>query len=450
VSSPKPRLSITIRAVLAIAAILALTIIPAHASTASSETNVGSVLLALIVILLAAKFGGDIAVRIGQPAVLGELIFGIIVGNFYLLGYHNLDFVRTDSSIGILSEIGVMLLLFQVGLETDIGKMAKVGASSFMVATLGIVAPFFLGWVISRIFLPTASVYTHVFIGATLCATSVGITARVLRDIGRIQTPEANIILGAAVIDDVQGLIVLAVIQGLITASSSGSGLSAWTFIAVALRATTFLLGAVLIGQRLSPLVLRFASRLKAADIVLTSGLVICFGFAYTAARIGLAPIVGAFAAGLMLDEIHWKDFSERGEHSIDELINPLAAFLVPIFFVRMGASVTLSELAHTNILLFAGALSIAAILGKQVCGLGVIGNRLNRLAIGIGMIPRGEVGLIFAAVGSKLFIDGLPVVRPAILSAIVIVVLVTTIITPPLLKWSIDQRSSSPEEGRL
>ncbi|MEN6356706.1 MAG: cation:proton antiporter [Armatimonadota bacterium] len=427
--------------------VLCLTSCIAHASSGHGDDaslELPRVLLALIVILVAAKIGGDVMVRIGQPAVLGELIFGIIVGNLYLIGFHSVEFIKTDMSVEILSEIGVMLLLFQVGLESDLNKMMKVGASSLVVATLGVIAPFFLGWGVASFFLPLESVYAHIFIGATLCATSVGITARVLRDLGRVQTPEARIILGAAVIDDVQGLVILAVISGIITAAATGAKMSSISILWIVLKAMLFLFGALFIGAKLAPRVFNIASRFKAEGLLLATALGICFGFAYLAAQIDLAPIVGAFAAGLIMDEIHWRDFTERGEHSVDELIAPIAGFLVPIFFVRMGANVDLRTFANPEVLVFAGVLTLAAILGKQVCGLGVLQKGLDRVSIGIGMIPRGEVGLIFASIGSKLVLDGMRVVNHATYSAVVIMVVLTTMITPPVLKWSIERRSRS------
>ena len=429
-----------------------LLIICPQASHASVTTgNTGSVddlaktLLALVVILIAAKLGGDIFVRIGQPAVLGELIFGIIIGNLNLLGFNAFDFIKYSGSIKILSEIGVVLLLFQVGLESDLVKMMKVGASSFLVATLGVIAPFLLGWGVATIFLPNDSVYTHLFIGATLCATSVGITARVLLDLGKLQTAEARIILGAAVIDDVMGLVILAVVSGVIgSVSSGGDSLSIWAIMLIVAKATLFFAGSLVLGRWLASHVFQIAARFKASEMMLTTALGLCFLFAYLSSVIGLAPIVGAFAAGLILDEVHWRSFRERGEHSIEELIKPLTALLVPIFFVRMGAEVDLTKLMAPSVLGFAAVLTAVAIIGKQICGMGVLERGLDRISIGIGMIPRGEVGLIFAAIGSKMIYDGKPVVEQATFSVIVIMVVVTTMITPPILKWSMGRSKNS------
>lgn len=433
--------------VLISAALLFTTAISAYAlsKNAGTDIDVASVLLALVVILAAAKLGGDIFVRLGQPAVLGELVLGMLIGNLTLVHIHSLEFIKHDPSVDILAEIGVILLLFQVGLESDLAKMVKVGTSSLLVATLGVIVPFFLGWATATFFLHNESIYVHIFIGATLCATSVGITARVFRDLGRVQTPEARIVLGAAVIDDVQGLIILAVVTGIIAAIGKGAhSISSVAVLVIVLKATLFLAGAIFIGRWIAPRVFHITSKLKTADLLLTTTLGICFIFAYSAKTIGLAPIVGAFAAGLILDEIHWSSFKEREEQSVEDLIKPLAGFLVPVFFVLMGARVDLSTFARLNVLGLAGVLTLAAILGKQVCGLGVLQKGLDKLSIGIGMIPRGEVGLIFAAIGSKLMLNGKPVIQDAVYSAIVIMVVVTTMITPPALKWSLNRRRNN------
>lgn len=410
---------------------------------------VARVLIGLVVVLVAAKLGGEVFVRIGQPAVLGELVVGIAVGNFCLLGLHCLDFIKTDENIEILSQIGVILLLFQVGLESDLDKMVKVGASALLVATLGVVTPFFLGWGVAALFIPHHSIYVHIFIGATLCATSVGITARVLLDLGRIQTPEARVILGAAVIDDVQALVILAVVTGVIAAAGRGeAGLSAWAVMFIVIKATAFLVGALVIGRWIAPKVFRTASRMQGSGMLLTIALGACFGFAYLAQLIGLATIVGAFAAGLILEEIHWRRFTERGEHSIHELVEPLTGFLVPIFFVTMGAKVDLVNFARIDVLGFAAALTLAAIVGKQICSLGVMRKGMDRISVGIGMVPRGEVGLIFAAIGHKLVLHGQKIVTDATFSAVVIMVVVTTMITPPALKWSLSRSSRARKFG--
>lgn len=396
-----------------------------------------SILISLVIILLAAKLGGDLCERIHQPAVLGELIFGVILGNLYLLGFGGFEHIKHHITIEVLAEIGVIILLFEVGLESNLKEMMSVGLVSFLVAMLGVVTPFLLGWGVSAIFMPDASIYIHVFIGATLTATSVGITARVLQDIGRIKYRESKIILGAAVIDDVLGLVILSIVTGVIAAANAGgSGASSGMVLFIVAKAFVFIFGSIALGTFIAPRLFSFVANLRGAGLLITFSLMFCFMFAYIAKLVGLAPIVGAFAAGLILDDVHYKDLTKKGEAKVEELLKPIAAFLVPIFFVHMGMKVDLISFGNISILGFALVLTIAAIIGKQVCSLGTLTEKgLNRWVVGIGMIPRGEVGLIFAGIGSKLILDGKPVVDTNTLSAVVIMVILTTLITPPVLK---------------
>lgn len=414
---------------------------PAFAAAAAEGAGHGGaimpVLLSLIVILFAAKIGGHFALRLKQPEVLGELVVGVIIGNLALLGIGGLEYLEHDDYVSILSELGVILLLFEVGLETNINEMKQVGWSSLLAAVLGVAAPFFLGWWVAAIFAPEAETLVHVFVGATLTATSVGITARVLKDIGKIQSKEAKIVLGAAVIDDVLGLLVLAVVGGIITAAESGGAVDVLGLVKILFLAVGFLVTAVVIGQRLMPKLFAAASYLRSHGLLLAFSLLVCFGLAYLAALVGLAPIVGAFTAGLILDEVHYEDLARRSDtESIEELIAPLTGVLVPIFFVIMGARVDLTVFTDTSVLSFAFWLTAAAILGKQVCGLGVVQKGVDRLAVGLGMIPRGEVGLIFIGIGAAMRLHGHPVVDPATFGAVVIMVIVTTMVTPPLITW--------------
>ncbi|HUV30718.1 MAG TPA: cation:proton antiporter [Acidobacteriota bacterium] len=398
------------------------------------------VLLELIVILLAAKLGGDFFERFKQPAVLGELVMGMIIGNLHLIGFDVFEPFKHNLTLEILAEIGVIILLFEVGLESTVREMMKVGVTSFMVAVFGVVAPFFLGWGVGVIFLPNEPTLVHVFIGATLTATSVGITARVLKDIGKITSTEAKIILGAAVIDDILGLVILAVVSGIIVATASGDagGISSAAVLWIVAKAVLFIIGAVVIGSLVLPTYFKLGFRLKGTGVLLSFSLLICFLLAYVAGAVGLAPIVGAFAAGLILEEVQTKNFRDRGEHQLQELIAPIATFLVPIFFVRMGMLVDLTTFGQVQILGFAVVLTLAAIVGKQVCALAVWDKAINRFAVGLGMIPRGEVGLIFAGIGAKLMLDGNAVVSTSTYSAVVIMVIVTTLVTPPVLKMSL------------
>jgi Kef-type K+ transport system membrane component KefB len=410
------------------------------------------VILELAVILVAAKLGAEIAVRVGQPAVLGELAVGVLLGNLHLAGVTALESMKTDVTLDILARLGVLLLLFEVGLESTVQQMLKVGKSAFVVATLGVVAPFALGWGVGVLLLPGASGYVHAFLGATLCATSVGITARVLQDLGRSRSPEARIILGAAVIDDVLGLVVLAVVAGVIAAAETGGSMSLLSVGAIVAKSAIFLFGSLALGVWLAGHVFRGASRLRTGGVLLALGLALCFGLSWASAAIGLAPIVGAFAAGLILEEAHFVDFRSRGEHGLEELVKPIVAFLAPLFFVLMGMHTDLAAFANPSVLGLAGALCAAAIVGKQACALGA-GPGVDRLTVGIGMIPRGEVGLIFANLGLALTVGGRPLLDSGTYSAIVIVVLVTTLVTPPALRWSLARRdrrgASSEARGR-
>jgi Kef-type K+ transport system membrane component KefB len=410
---------------------------------------IAPIILSIALILVAAKLGGHLAVRFNQPPVLGELAAGLLIGNFGLIGLPAFDYLKTDANVDMLARLGVVLLLFQVGLESTVGQMAKVGLSSFMVATLGVIGPFVLGYFVGAWLLPGASVYAHIFLGATLTATGVGITARVLKDLGRSQSDEARIILGAAVIDDVQGLVILAVVTGIIAAANHGQALSYGALSLVIGKATLFLVGALALGVYLSPRLFSLASKLKAGGVLLAIGLAFCFFMAWSASAIGLAPIVGAFAAGLVLEDLHYRDFLDRGEHTLGELVEPVASFLVPIFFVVMGIRTDLRVFGNLHVLGLAAALSVAAVVGKQLCALGVIGRGLDRLSIGVGMIPRGEVGLIFANMGLTLVVGGQAVVDQSVFSAVIAMVMVTTLVTPPLLQWSFARFASGSVAAR-
>lgn len=410
---------------------------------------IASVVLWLAVVLIAAKIGGDLAVRMRQPAVLGELVAGVFLGNLPLVGIAALAPMQSDPSIDMLARLGVLILLFEVGLESTVKQMLQVGLSSFLVATLGVIAPFVLGWAVGAWLLPAESAYVHAFLGAALCATSVGITARVLKDLDRSRTREARIILGAAVIDDVMGLVILAVVTGIIGAADKGGTLAIGAVAAIVGKALAFLVGSIALGVAISPRLFHVASMLKSRGVLLSLGLSLCFLLSWLASLIGLAPIVGAFAAGLVLESVHYRDFVDRGEHELEELVHPLSQFLVPVFFVLMGTRTDLRSFTQPGVLGLAAALTLAGILGKQICSAGALEPGLNKLAIGIGMIPRGEVGLIFANIGLTLTIAGRPVIGPATFSAVVVMVIVTTMVTPPALKWSFDRVRSEGVEPR-
>ena len=395
-------------------------------------------LLALMMIIAAAKLGGELMIRIGQPPVLGELLMGVLIGNLNLVGSTWQIPLKTSEPLTLLAEIGAILLLFEVGVDSDLRDLLSVGWSSLLVAVLGVIVPMALGYAVALWLTPQAGWLGHLFVAGTLTATSVGITARVLKDLGKSNTKEARIILGAAVVDDIIGLVVLAVITGLATSAASGSNKSfsvasvAW----ILFKACGFLAAALVIGRFWSQRAFLVAARLKTSGALLAVCVCFCFFVSSLAALAGLAPIVGAFAAGVVLEEVHYKPFVARGERKVGELLFPLTTLIVPVFFFVTGMRIDLSGFASPAVLSFAGAITVVAIIGKQVCALGVLERGVSRLAVGIGMIPRGEVGLIFAGLGGTLMIHGQPVLSSPAFSALVIMVIMTTFVTPPLLRW--------------
>ena len=394
------------------------------------------VLGALALVVVGARLGGGLFRRMGLPEVLGELVTGIVIGNLNLLGVHSWSAWRELPGLDLLAQIGVLFLLFMTGLESDLGALMNVGASALRVATLGVLAPIVLGVLASSALQPHHSPLVHWFTGAMLCATSVGITARVLGDLKRIDSPIGRIILGAAVIDDVFGLVVLAVVSGVIRAADRGESFHPVSALVIAGKAAAFLLIALGLGRWLSRRTFSLAARLEVQGLLLTFALGTCFGLSWLAGTFGLAPIVGAFAAGLVMESgavepLRARDSQHR---TVAELIAPLASFLTPVFFVLMGMRVDLSGFAHPAALLLAGALTLAAVLGKQVCGLGVFERGVDRVAVGFGMIPRGEVGLIFAGIGTGLSIGAERVVDAPLYAAMVLMVAITTLVAPPLL----------------
>jgi Kef-type K+ transport system membrane component KefB len=413
-------------------------------SSAASHGEQGLILAALAFVLVGAKLLGALVERTGQPAVLGELVFGILLGNLALVGGPSLAALQASETFAILAELGAILLLFEVGLESTPRDMLAVGIPATKVALAGVAAPMALGFGIGRAMLPAESWMVHAFLGAMLAATSVGITARVLQDAQAIRTPSARIILGAAVIDDVLGLVVLAIIAGVIRAASLGQSLEPSGIALIVAKALAFLVGAIAIGSYVSPRVFRGALALRAKGVVLPLALGFCFGLAWLAALAGLAPIVGAFAAGLVLEDVHFEDHLKRGERRLHDSLQAIGGLLVPVFFVRMGMLVDVGTFLRPGVLGFAIVLTLAAMVGKWACGL-VTPRGISRITVGVGMMPRGEVGLIFAGIGATLMLGGHPVVGPDTYAAAVFMVVVTTMATPPLLLWSLRRAAASP-----
>ncbi|MFA5750886.1 MAG: cation:proton antiporter [Candidatus Paceibacterota bacterium] len=412
-------------------------------------------LLWMGVVLLFAMLGRFIE-KAKQPSVLGELLIGVLLGNLGLIGISLFEPIKSDVFVSFLAELGVIILLFQVGLESNLSDMKKVGIKASLVAVVGVIVPFVLGaFAVGPWLLPEASFNAHLFLGAALTATSVGITARVFKDFGKLQTKEAQIVLGAAVIDDVLGLIILAVVSALVTVGAVGIGIISW----IIAKAVLFLVGSVLIGKLGAPYISKFFSRINTGvGAKITLAIVFALFYSAVAGLIGLAPIVGAFAAGLILDPVHFKHFkkpksaldleeeavnltgeqkerlekkaSHYTEKHIEELLEPIGHFIIPIFFVLTGINVNLSALFDFKILLVALAITIVAFFGKYVTGF-VAGKDVNKNIIGFGMVPRGEVGLIFATIGM-----GLGVLSDELFSVIVIMVIFTTLLVPPILAY--------------
>jgi Kef-type K+ transport system membrane component KefB len=400
----------------------------------ASHGSIAGTLVGIAVLLMAGKISSLIE-RFGQPSVLGELVAGVALGNLALIGINWFEPLKTDQFIHFLAEFGVIILLFQVGLESNIKQMMRVGGRAFAVAIIGVVAPFVLGtYVVGPMLMPGLDQNAYLFLGAALTATSVGITARVFKDLNKLHTREAQIVLGAAVIDDVIGLIILAVVSAVVTVGSiTLGGISLITG-----KAILFLVGSIIVGQISAPLLGRLLSNIHTGvGMKFAMALSFALVFAAAAGAIGLAPIVGAFAAGLVLDPVHFRFFSS--EETVEKLVENLAHFLVPIFFVYTGLTVSLSTLFNPQILGVALGITVIAFIGKLVSGLAA-GN-VSKALVGFGMVPRGEVGLIFATIGRSL-----GVVNDEIFSVIVIMVIFTTLLTPPILTYLLKKQPENIE----
>ena len=444
----------------------------AAAATAAepSEAELGSivfagVLLSLVAIYFAAKLGGELCARINLPAVLGELVGGVLVGvsalHLVVLpeGAAALDpsasvlmsvlektagltpeslvpvFQADSEVLSVLAELGVVILLFEIGLESDLKELLRVGPQAAIVAVVGVVVPFAAGTA-GLIALFGIATIPAVFAGAALTATSIGITAKVLAEMQKISSKEGQIIIGAAVLDDVLGIIVLAVVASL----AQTGDIEITNIIYLIAGAAVFLVGSILIGRLLSDVFVGLVDNMRTRGQVIIASLSFAFILSYIAAVIQLEAILGAFAAGLILAET-----SKRKE--IEEQVAPIADILVPVFFVTVGARTDLSVLnplepANREGLIIASFLMVVAILGKVVTGFTVFGQeKVNRLAIGVGMVPRGEVGLVFAGVGAA---SG--VLSESLEAAIIVMVILTTFLAPPLLR--VVFKSEDPSEG--
>ncbi len=393
--------------------------------------TVSGFLVALIAIFAAAKICGEVAERLGQPAVLGELIAGIAIGTS---GLHLVD--PHDTTIHLLAELGVIILLFLIGLETDLSKLLSVGGSATAVAVIGVALPFAAG-AAAGIFLGYRTMVA-VFLGASLTATSVGITARVLSDLGHLQDDESQIILGAAVVDDIIGLVLLTLVGTL----AQGGELSAFGISRVIVVAFGFVILAIVIGSRLAPYLIRLIERLDIARGLFFASIMFAFLLAYLAQRVGSAVIIGSFAAGLVIARCG------KQAEQIEREVHDIGQFFVPIFFVVVGAAIDITSLnpfqADTRRYFIIGLiLTVVGVLGKVVAGFAAVKPGVKRSIIGVGMIPRGEVGLIFAQIGLSTGLIG-----SGLYSAVALMVMLTTLMTPPLLRAMLEHRPAEELHG--
>lgn len=381
------------------------------AAAGAGHDAIPALLLTLVAVILGTKLLGEIAQRLGQPAVLGELVAGVLLGGS-VLGL--LD--PADSVIAALSEIGVLVLLFTIGLHTDLRALRRVGSAAVLVALVGVALPFGAGYLAaSALGVPPIPALVC---GAALTATSIGISARVLSDLGRLDTRDGQVVLGAAVLDDIVGLVILAIVSQVATGGAvEGLDVARTAGVALGFVALALALGSVAI-----PPLFRLVERVRGSGALGLIALAFAFGLAVLAAKVGSAMIVGAFAAGLILHPTQQR-------HDIENAATELGHFFVPIFFAAVGAAVDLRALAEPRALLVGAALVVTGVLGKMAAGYAPVRHRGDKLLIGVAMVPRGEVGLIFAQMGLAT-----GAITGDLFGAIMLMVLVTTLVTPPLL----------------
>jgi Kef-type K+ transport system membrane component KefB len=397
-------------------------------AASSGSYDLALVLGNLLLILVIARVAAELAERVKVPPVLGEIVAGILIGPSVLGWIDPIAHLEIADMVLLIGEIGVILLLFQVGLEMDLGELRKVGRSALQVAVIGVAAPFALGIAVAGAFGEAGKI--AIFIGAALTATSVGITARVLGDLRALSTKEARIVLGAAVADDVLGLVILTVVVKIVTEGSIGPGIVLETVgLAVGFLVVTGLLSVFVVPRVLDKL----HGAAKSSNTVVVAGFALTIAFSLLANQAKLAFIIGAFMAGLGIGR------SAQHERIADGL-NPLANVFIPVFFASIGINADLEAMLKPHVLALAGCLTVVAVIGKLVSVVGVSG-KADRLLIGVGMIPRGEVGLIFASIGlSKGVLD------KDLYGALLVMVLLTTLMTPPLLTMRLRRTGAATE----
>ena len=391
-----------------------------------SETFTQTSLLLILMITL-ADVCGFIFERLGMAEILGEIYAGIMLGNLALLGidFDLSNLLRSSEFMVYSSELALVLLLFLVGLESDMRDLLRVGRNAVAVAVTGVVLPVLLGLAAGAV-LGYGMGVEGWFVGAMLAATSVGITAKLLGDNGLVNTNSARVILGAAVIDDVVGILLLAVLASVVVSGE----VSALELLWIVAKALLFFAGALLVGQKFMPGVIHIISLNKHSSVWTGFALCLALAFAQLAHFAGLAPLIGAFMAGLILDDVDFKVGDALQKHRLEELVKPISDIMITIFFVGIGAQVQLQALLEPQVLLIITVLTVVAIVSKGAAGYMVRGKDFDRPGIGFGMIPRGEVGLVFAA-----FAFSHNVFSADLYSALVLVVLLTTLVGPLLLK---------------
>jgi len=397
----------------------------AYASGASETFTRTSLLLILVITL--ADTCGFLFERLGMAEILGQIYAGIVLGNLALSGldFNLSELLRNSEFMVYSSELALVLLLFLVGLESDMRALLRVGGNALAVALAGVILPIALGMGACAA-LGFAGGLEGWFVGAMLAATSVGITAKLLGESGLINSCSAKVILGAAVIDDILGIMLLAVLASVVATGEVETAGLLW----IIAKALLFFVGAVLIGQKLMPGVVRIVSLNEHSSVWTGFALCLALSFAQLAALAGLAPLIGAFVAGLMLDDVDFRVGSHLQKHTLEELVKPISDIMITIFFVGIGAQVQLEALMDPRILMIIAVLTVVAVISKGGAGFMLRGAGYDRLGVGFGMIPRGEVGLVFAAFA---FSHG--IFSGETYSALVAVVLLTTLLGPLLLK---------------
>lgn len=393
-------------------------------AAAGGNTEFEHLLLVLVAVIVATKLLGALAQKIGQPAVLGELVAGVLLGGS-VLGI--LD--PSDAVVHALSELGVLILLFQIGLHTDLRSLAKVGSTALVAGTVGVVLPFVGGFGVAR--LMGVEPLTAIVIGAALTATSIGISARVLSDLGQLKTPEGQVVIGAAVFDDVIGLIILSIVASMV----AGADLTVGGVGSIAGIAIGFVVVALALGSVAIPPLFRLIERVRVSGTLSAAAMGFALALALLATQAGSAMIIGAFAAGLILHPTPQR-------HEIEESVTQLGFFFVPMFFAAVGASIDLGALMTREAMMIGGLLVLVGVVGKVLAGFAPWWFKGNRLLVGVALVPRGEVGLIFAKLGLTA-----GVLSNERFGALMLMVVVTTFLTPPLLSL-IANRSTPNDEG--